>query len=133
MSVYYFTVDYYTEAGTRIGTLNASDADTGTYGQLVSYSLNQASLGDNYFGVTNGGELFSNMNMSGLGDSMTVSFTATVTDGGGKTDITTVNVQILGMLNPSERGYSLDVPTIFFSFVKTFAGVIGSCFHLKKF
>ena len=102
--MYYFTVDYYTEVGTRIGTLNASDADTGTYGQLVSYSLNQASLGDNYFGVTNGGELFSNMNMSGLGDSMTVSFTATVTDGGGKTDITTVNVQILGMLNPSERG-----------------------------
>jgi len=48
--LYSYTVSAFADAGTPIGTANATDEDFGTYGQFT-YSLDQRTMPGNYFKV----------------------------------------------------------------------------------
>ncbi|KAL3856367.1 hypothetical protein ACJMK2_011135 [Sinanodonta woodiana] len=81
-SVYSFFVSYYAGTATVIGTVNASDADIGTYG-TVTLTLNQTSLGVAYFGITSLGSLYTQRSVSPLGSGSTNIIQVLATDGGG--------------------------------------------------
>ncbi|XP_053376790.1 protocadherin Fat 4-like [Mercenaria mercenaria] len=90
---YSFFISYYSSVGTDVGTVTATDGDTGTFGTL-SYTLDQASLLDEYFAVDTNGQITVLKSPSPLGYSTTVTINATATDGGGLSAIASVTIGI---------------------------------------
>ncbi|XP_060066584.1 protocadherin Fat 4-like [Ylistrum balloti] len=90
----YYTIytTIYGTIGETIGSIAATDGDLGIFGAL-SYTLDQASLNDTYFGVSGTGNVYLNKLLTSFGDGTYFAFTATVTDYGGLTD--TANVVVV--------------------------------------
>lgn len=53
----------------------------------ISYTLDQVSLGNEYFGVQSNGDLYVKTGLTSFSSGQTLSLTATVTDSGGLTGI----------------------------------------------
>ncbi|XP_078334887.1 protocadherin Fat 4-like [Crassostrea virginica] len=79
--------------GNVLGSVVATDADVGEFG-TVSYTLDQVSLGNEYFGVQSNGDLYVKTGLTSFSSGQTLSLTATVTDSGGLTDAATVTIVI---------------------------------------
>ncbi|XP_053376789.1 cadherin-23-like [Mercenaria mercenaria] len=90
---YSFFISYYSSVGTVVGIVTATDGDTGTFG-TISYTLDQASLLDEYFAVDTNGQITVLKSPSPLGYSTTVTINVTATDGGGLSDIASVTIGI---------------------------------------
>ncbi|XP_060568295.1 cadherin-23-like [Ruditapes philippinarum] len=90
---YSFYVSYYASVGTVVGTVTASDNDTGTFGTLT-YILTQTSLLDDYFAIDNNGQITVLKSPVPLNFSTTVYITATATDGGGLSDTSSISITI---------------------------------------
>ncbi|XP_062601137.1 protocadherin Fat 4-like [Saccostrea cucullata] len=82
-----------TGVGTVIGVITASDGDLGSFGN-ISYSLDQISLGNEYFGVKINGDMYVMNSLLGFSTGITLSLTATARDKGGLQDTATVTVII---------------------------------------
>lgn len=80
-------------AGTVLGSIVATDADIGAFG-TISYTLNQAGLGNQYFGVQSNGDFYVNTQLTSFSNGQTLSITATVTDSGGLNDTATITIVI---------------------------------------
>lgn len=94
---YSFFISYYASVGTAVGTVTATDGDTGSFGTLTM-TLDQTSLLDEYFAIDNNGQIkvkkTPNGNAIGYGTSVTIS--AIATDGGGQSDTASVTIVISG-------------------------------------
>ncbi|XP_060559152.1 protocadherin-like protein [Ruditapes philippinarum] len=90
---YSFYVSYYASVGTVVGSVTASDNDNGTFGTLT-YSLDQASLLDEYFSIDNNGQITVLKSPTPLNFLTTVSVSATATDGGALSDTAPVSITI---------------------------------------
>ncbi|XP_060585336.1 cadherin-23-like [Ruditapes philippinarum] len=101
-TTYSFHVSYYASTGTSVGTVTATDADTGPYG-VITYTLDQSSLSLEYFGISNTGEITVLLTPQGsdlaFGTSVTV--TATASDIGARTDTASVVLIISGTTTTS--------------------------------
>ncbi|XP_052252546.1 cadherin EGF LAG seven-pass G-type receptor 3-like [Dreissena polymorpha] len=80
--------------------VSVTDGDLGAFGQ-ITYSLNQSSLGDQYFGITQSGEIFVTKAISVLGYGSTVSFEVVASDGGGRSSRATVSVVVMATTTTS--------------------------------
>ncbi|XP_021357238.1 protocadherin Fat 4-like [Mizuhopecten yessoensis] len=83
----------YGNVGDTIGSIAATDGDLGING-AISYTLDQTSLNESYFGVTGTGNLYINRFLTSFGDGTYFSFSANVTDYGGLTDTADINVVV---------------------------------------
>ncbi|XP_053376788.1 cadherin-23-like [Mercenaria mercenaria] len=90
---YSFFISYYSSAGTAVGTVTATDGDTGNFG-TISYTLDQTSLLDEYFTVDSSGQITVLKSPSPLGYSTTVTLNVTAADSGGLSDIASVTIGI---------------------------------------
>ncbi|XP_048744688.2 cadherin-23-like isoform X2 [Ostrea edulis] len=81
------------DVGTIIASLPATDGDIGTFGD-ITYTINQASTGGNYFGISNTGDLLVTSNLGAFSSGTTLTVTITATDGGGLTDSATITLVI---------------------------------------
>ncbi|XP_061171751.1 protocadherin Fat 4-like [Saccostrea echinata] len=79
--------------GTVLGSILATDADIGAFGTL-SYTLDQISLGNQYFGVQSNGDFYVNAQLTTFSNGQTLSVTAIVTDSGGLNDTATITIVI---------------------------------------
>lgn len=79
--------------GSVIGSIVATDADVGAFG-TISYTLDQVSLGNEYFGVQSNGDFYLKTGLTTFSSGQTLSLTATVTDSGGLTDTAAVTIVI---------------------------------------
>ncbi|XP_048729930.2 protocadherin Fat 4-like [Ostrea edulis] len=88
---------FYTQSneavGTVLGSIAASDADIGAFG-TISYTLDQVSLGNEYFGAQSNGDFFVKAGLTSFSNGQTLSITATVTDSAGLSDTATVTIVI---------------------------------------
>ncbi|XP_052781618.1 cadherin-related family member 2-like [Mya arenaria] len=90
---YSFHVSYYASAGTVVGTVTASDLDTGTWGN-IAYTLDQSSLSEQYFTIDQSGQIILAQSVAALGPATSLSLTATASDDGGKFDTAAVTIVI---------------------------------------
>ncbi|XP_061190353.1 cadherin EGF LAG seven-pass G-type receptor 2-like [Saccostrea echinata] len=90
---YTFYASPNTGVGTVIGVITASDGDLGSFGN-ISYSLDQISLGNEYFGVKTNGDIYVKNSLLGFSTGITLSLTATARDKGGLQDTATITVII---------------------------------------
>ncbi|XP_053400699.1 protocadherin Fat 3-like [Mercenaria mercenaria] len=81
-AVYSWFISEGASIGTTVGTVTATDADIGTYGD-ISYSLDQSTLGASYFGIDQTGKVYIQTSVAPLGGGVTVTFSVVATDGGG--------------------------------------------------
>ncbi|XP_052706998.1 cadherin-23-like [Crassostrea angulata] len=92
-SSYTFYASPGTGVGTVIGQISATDGDLGSFGTL-SYTLDQISLGNEYFGVTTSGDVYVKSSLLEFSSGITLSLTATARDLGGLQDTAAVSVVI---------------------------------------
>ncbi|XP_045187476.2 cadherin-23-like [Mercenaria mercenaria] len=94
-ATYSFYISYYAVVGTSVGTITATDADTGAYG-VITYTLDQSSLSAEHFAVSNTGEItvLQTPRGSALGYATSVTLTATASDVGAQSDTATVVIVI---------------------------------------
>ncbi|XP_033727609.1 cadherin-23-like [Pecten maximus] len=90
---YTFSTTIYVSVGDVIGTVTATDGDLGIYGSMT-YSIDQSSLTDTYFGVTGTGGVYITKSVASLGKGTSFTFTAVVTDYGGLNDTAWVTVVV---------------------------------------
>lgn len=96
---YSFFVNYYASAGTLVGTVTATDADTGLYG-VLTYTLDQSSLPSEHFAVDNNGHISLQISPQASGSSLNYSSSVTISvlasDGGGESDTAEVIIVVSG-------------------------------------
>ncbi|KAL4229500.1 hypothetical protein ACF0H5_012540 [Mactra antiquata] len=111
---YVFYVSYFADVGTSIGTVTATDADGGGDG-VLTYSLNQTSLSNQYFDISNTGAitLRTSLNGSPLGHSVTVTITSTATDPGALSDTATISFVISDTTTTSTTTTTISYMTFF--------------------
>ncbi|KAK3581876.1 hypothetical protein CHS0354_000291, partial [Potamilus streckersoni] len=90
-SSYSFFTTYDVAVGTTIGTVTATDADLGIYGS-ITYTLDQTSLGNDYFQISSLGVITTKASLSTFGSGVTATIKAKVTDGGGRSSSATVYI-----------------------------------------
>lgn len=90
-------MNYYAVVGSTVGSVTATDADTGSHG-VITYTLDQTSLSDEYFTVSTTGEITVKASFIGspLGYASTVTISSTASDVGGLSDTATVVIAISG-------------------------------------
>ncbi|XP_052809139.1 protocadherin Fat 3-like [Mya arenaria] len=95
---YTYFADWNSPASTQFLTPNeavsATDGDLGDYGK-VTYRLDQAALGGEYFGISQTGSLYVISSLQPLGYGATVDFEIIATDGGGTERRAPVSVVIM--------------------------------------
>lgn len=77
--------------GTSVGTVSATDADIGTFGD-INYSLDQSSLATDYFGIDQTGKVYLHNSIAAVGGGVTLTFDVLATDGGGNVTTETITV-----------------------------------------
>lgn len=94
---YTFYVSYYAAAGTIVGSVTATDADTGKYGK-ITYTLDQSSLFVEHFSIDNSGMIAVKTTPVGsvMGYATSVTVTCTASDLGGLSDTATVLIIVSG-------------------------------------
>ncbi|XP_078337333.1 uncharacterized protein LOC111138019 [Crassostrea virginica] len=92
-SAYTFFASPWTSVGTVIGQITATDGDLGSFGN-ISYTLDQLSLGNEYFGVTTSGSVYIKASLAEFSSGVTLGLTATVRDLGGLEDTVSLSVVI---------------------------------------
>ncbi|XP_061179511.1 protocadherin-like wing polarity protein stan, partial [Saccostrea echinata] len=92
-STYTFYAQPSTGVGTVLGSIAATDGDVGSFG-TVSYTLDQTSLGYEYFGVQSNGDFYVKNGLTSFSSGTTVTLTATAQDSGGLKDTAPVTIVI---------------------------------------
>ncbi|XP_045205402.2 protocadherin Fat 3-like [Mercenaria mercenaria] len=99
-SSYVWFVSEVDPVGTTVGTVNVTDGDIGTYGDLA-YSLDQSSLTTEYFEIDTSGVVKIKNSISALGPGVVPTFYVIATDGGGNATRATATVIIAATTTPT--------------------------------
>lgn len=81
-NAYVWFISQSASVGTTVGTVTATDADIGIYGN-ITYSLDLSSLADEYFQIDQSGIVRIKTSIASLGTGVTSQFYVLATDGGG--------------------------------------------------
>lgn len=96
-SSYFWFVSYGASISTSLGTVTATDGDTGTFG-VITYSLDQSSLSPagTYFSISDTGKVYVSSSLTPLTEGATVVIKAIATDSGSLSGTADISIVLVG-------------------------------------